>query len=92
MARTTNRMRRSPGFARIKARVVAVLAAIPEGRVTTYGTIARHVKATARQVAFVLATLTMEESHAAAVVPAVKAADRHCEDGAKLRSRWLQFN
>jgi methylated-DNA-protein-cysteine methyltransferase-like protein len=47
---------------RFKSRVLAVVAAIPEGRVTTYGTIAKHLKITARQVAFVLATLTREES------------------------------
>jgi methylated-DNA-protein-cysteine methyltransferase-like protein len=41
---------------------LAVVTAIPEGRVTTYGTIAQHLKITARQVAFVLATLTDEES------------------------------
>jgi methylated-DNA-protein-cysteine methyltransferase-like protein len=41
---------------------LAVVAAIPEGRVTTYGAIARHLQVTARQVAFVLATLTAEES------------------------------
>jgi methylated-DNA-protein-cysteine methyltransferase-like protein len=39
-----------------------VVAAIPEGRVTTYGAIARHLRLTARQVAFVLATLMAEES------------------------------
>jgi methylated-DNA-protein-cysteine methyltransferase-like protein len=47
---------------RLKARVLAVIAAIPEGRVTTYGTIAKHLRINARQVAFVLATLTVEES------------------------------
>jgi methylated-DNA-protein-cysteine methyltransferase-like protein len=47
---------------RLKARTLAVVAAIPEGRVTTYGTIARHLRLTARQVAFVLARLTAEES------------------------------
>ena len=41
---------------------MAVIAAIPEGRVTTYGTIARHLRITARQVAYVLATLTHDES------------------------------
>jgi methylated-DNA-protein-cysteine methyltransferase-like protein len=45
-----------------KSRVLVVVAAIPEGRVTTYGTIARHLQVTARQVAFVLATLTDDES------------------------------
>jgi methylated-DNA-protein-cysteine methyltransferase-like protein len=48
--------------ARLRARVVAVVAAIPEGRVTTYGTIGRHLRATARQVARVLASFTEEES------------------------------
>jgi methylated-DNA-protein-cysteine methyltransferase-like protein len=47
---------------RFKSRVFATVAAIPEGRVTTYGTIAQHLQATARQVAHVLATLTDEES------------------------------
>jgi methylated-DNA-protein-cysteine methyltransferase related protein len=47
---------------RFKPRVLAVLAAIPEGRVTTYGTIARHLRVTAREVGFVLATLTDQES------------------------------
>jgi methylated-DNA-protein-cysteine methyltransferase-like protein len=36
--------------------------AIPEGRVTTYGAIGRRLHVTARQVAFILATLTVEES------------------------------
>ena len=49
-------------MARLKPRVLAVLAAIPEGRVTTYGAIARHLRVTARQVAFILARLTVEES------------------------------
>jgi methylated-DNA-protein-cysteine methyltransferase-like protein len=55
-------MARSDGVVRFKSRVLAVVAAIPEGRVTTYGTIAGHVKVTARQVAFVLARLSVEES------------------------------
>jgi methylated-DNA-protein-cysteine methyltransferase-like protein len=36
--------------------------AIPPGRVTTYGTIAKHLRCTARQVAFVMARLTADES------------------------------
>jgi methylated-DNA-protein-cysteine methyltransferase-like protein len=47
---------------RLKSRVLHVVAAIPEGRVTTYGTIARHLRTTARQVGLVMATLTREES------------------------------
>jgi methylated-DNA-protein-cysteine methyltransferase-like protein len=49
-------------MARLKSRVLEVVAAIPEGRVTTYGTIARHLRITARQVAFILARLTHDES------------------------------
>ncbi|MBV9123248.1 MAG: MGMT family protein [Planctomycetes bacterium] len=47
---------------RFKAQVLAVVAAIPEGRVTTYGAIAQYLRSTARQVARILATLTAEES------------------------------
>lgn len=47
---------------RLKLRVLAIVGAIPEGRVTTYGTIARYLRTTARQVGFVMATLTCEES------------------------------
>jgi len=53
---------RAGGTARFKARVLAVLAAIPEGRVTTYGIIARHLHVGARQVAFILGRLTAQES------------------------------
>ena|ERR1700758_5376647 len=56
------RMARSSRLARFKSRVLAVVAAIPEGRVTTYGTIAQRLHVTARQVAFILARLTVEES------------------------------
>ena len=55
-------MARSSRLAQLKARVLAVVAAIPEGQVTTYGAIARRLQVTARQVAFVLARLTPEES------------------------------
>ncbi len=53
---------RSGGLARLKSRVWAVVTAIPEGRVTTYGAIGKHLRVTARQVAFILARLTAEES------------------------------
>jgi methylated-DNA-protein-cysteine methyltransferase-like protein len=49
-------------LASLKAKVLAVVAAIPEGHVTTYGAIGRRLRVTARQVAFVLARLTAEES------------------------------
>lgn len=47
---------------RLRPRVRAIVAAIPEGRVTTYGAIARRLKATPRQVAFILSHFTPEES------------------------------
>ena len=47
---------------RLRQRVRAIVAAIPEGRVTTYGAIARRLRATPRQVAFVLSRFTPEES------------------------------
>lgn len=53
---------KSAGSVRLKARVLAVLTSVPEGRVTTYGAIGRYLRVTARQVAFVLARLTPEES------------------------------
>jgi methylated-DNA-protein-cysteine methyltransferase-like protein len=55
-------MARPSGTVQFKSRVLAVVAAIPKGRVTTYGTIARHLGIRARQVGFILATLTVEES------------------------------
>ena len=55
-------MARSGRVSRFKSRVLAVVAAIPEGRVTTYGAIGQRLQLTARQVAFILATLTVEES------------------------------
>ena len=55
-------MARPTETARFKSKVLAVVAAIPEGRVTTYGAIGQHLHGTARQVAHVLATLTAEES------------------------------
>lgn len=58
-------MPRSSPFARIKSDVLAVVVAIPDGRVTTYGAIGRHLGITVRQAAYVLARLTPEESASA---------------------------
>jgi methylated-DNA-protein-cysteine methyltransferase-like protein len=49
-------------FARIKADVLAVVRAVPAGRVTTYGAVGRHLGVTPRHVAAVMATLTDEEA------------------------------
>ena len=55
-------MAKTTGLKRLKAQVLAVVVAIPEGRVTTYGAIGRYLHVTARQVARILASLTAEES------------------------------
>lgn len=55
-------MAKSMAFVRFRERVLAVVAAVPEGRVTTYGAIARHLSRTPRQVASVLSSFTAEES------------------------------
>lgn len=57
-------MTKAEAAVRFRERVVAIVAAIPEGRVATYGDIARHLHTGPRQVARVLATLTPEESAA----------------------------
>jgi methylated-DNA-protein-cysteine methyltransferase related protein len=47
----------SLAFARIRAEVFAAACAVPAGRVTTYGAIARHLEVVPRHVAFVLSGL-----------------------------------
>jgi methylated-DNA-protein-cysteine methyltransferase-like protein len=56
----------STAFARIRAEVIRVVAAIPEGRFTTYGSIAGHLNVNPRHVAYFLARLGEEE---AAILP-----------------------
>ena len=53
---------KSTAFARIRVEVIRLVALIPEGRFTTYGSIAVHMNVMARHVAFVLSRLTDEES------------------------------
>lgn len=50
----------------VKERVLALVAAIPSGRVATYGDLARRLRLSPRQVAGVLARLTAEESETVA--------------------------
>ncbi len=52
----------SNAFARIRAEVIRVVAAIPEGRFATYGSIAGHLDVNPRHVAYILARLSEEES------------------------------
>lgn len=53
---------KSQTFFRIRAEVLRLVALIPEGKFTTYGSIAIHMNVVARHVATVLARLTEEES------------------------------
>ncbi len=53
---------KSLAFARIRAEVIRLVALIPAGKFTTYGSIAVHMNVMARHVAFVMARLTEEES------------------------------
>jgi len=55
---------KSVAFARIRAEVIRLVALIPEGRFTTYGSIAIHMNVIARHVATVLSHLSPEESAA----------------------------
>jgi methylated-DNA-protein-cysteine methyltransferase-like protein len=57
-------MAKSQAFARIRAEVLRLVALIPEGKFTTYGSIAVHMNVVARHVATVLSRLTDEESKA----------------------------
>jgi methylated-DNA-protein-cysteine methyltransferase-like protein len=58
----SRRVAMSGALLQFKSKVLAIVAAIPEGRVTTYGALARHLQVTPRRVAFILATLTAQES------------------------------
>lgn len=55
---------KSIAFARIRAEVIRLVALIPPGKFTTYGSIAIHMNVIARHVATVLSRLTTEESAA----------------------------
>lgn len=52
----------SLAFARIRAEVIRLVALIPPGRFTTYGSIAVHMNINARHVATVLSRLTAAEA------------------------------
>jgi methylated-DNA-protein-cysteine methyltransferase-like protein len=55
---------KSKAFARIRAEVIRLIGLIPEGKFTTYGSIATHMNVAALHVAFVMGSLTGEESAA----------------------------
>ena len=55
-------MAKSKAGARIRAEVIRLIALVPEGKFTTYGSIAVHMNVAALHVASVLSNLTEEES------------------------------
>ncbi len=57
-------MARSTAFARIRAEVIRLVGLIPEGKFTTYGSIAVHMNCNPRHVAQSLSRLTDEEAAA----------------------------
>ena len=57
-------MPKSAAFARIRAEVLRLVALIPAGKFTTYGSIAVHMNIMARHVAFVMSNLTEDEAAA----------------------------
>ena len=57
-------MPKSKAGARIRAEVIRLIALVPEGKFTTYGSIAVHMNVVALHVASVLSNLTAEESAA----------------------------
>ena len=59
---TTMPKPKSIAFARIRAEVIRLVALIPPGKFTTYGSLAIHMNVGARHVATVLSRLTAEES------------------------------
>ncbi len=53
---------KSRAFARIRAEVIRLVALIPPGKFTTYGSIAIHMNVMAHHVAFVMSSLTEQEA------------------------------
>lgn len=55
---------KSQAFARIRAEALRLVGLIPEGKFTTYGSIATHMNVAPLHVSFVMRALTAEESAA----------------------------
>lgn len=61
-SRTLARMSKSRAGARIRAEVIRLVALVPKGKFTTYGSLAVHMNVVALHVASVLSNLTEAES------------------------------
>lgn len=57
-------MARSAAYARIKADVLRIVAAIPRGRLATHAAIGAHLDVVPRHVAYILAMLSLPEKSA----------------------------
>lgn len=79
----------STAFARIREEVIRVVACIPEGRFTTYRSIAGHLNLNPRHVAYFLARLSEEE---AAILPwhRIVAAEARISRGMEEEMRAVQ--
>jgi methylated-DNA-protein-cysteine methyltransferase-like protein len=55
-------MGESAAFARIKAQALAILRAVPPGRVVSFAAVGAHLDVAPRHVAYLLATLSEEEA------------------------------
>jgi methylated-DNA-protein-cysteine methyltransferase-like protein len=92
-------MAKGTTVSRLRPRVMAIVAAIPKGRVTTYGAIARRLRATPRQVAFILSHFTPEDSAtlpwfrvvaAGGVISTTKLGETGRRQTARLRAEGLE--
>lgn len=91
----------SSAFARIRAEVIRVVAAIPEGRFATYGSIAGHLNVNPRHVAYFLARLDEDEAStlpwhrvvaAEARISRGMAEDLRAEQQARLEAEGLEID
>jgi methylated-DNA-protein-cysteine methyltransferase-like protein len=81
----------SPFFARIKADVLRIVAAIPQGRVATYAAIGAHLDVMPRHVAYILATLSDIEKatlpwHRVVAADGTTGVAKHGADGTPQRA------
>jgi len=78
----------SPFFARLRGDVLAIVDALPPGRLASYGDIAAHLDLSARQVAYILATLHEVESEFTPWHRVVSADGAFKAGSAAARAEW----
>jgi methylated-DNA-protein-cysteine methyltransferase related protein len=80
-------MAKSSAFIEIKLGILEIAAKIPVGHVTTYSAIGEHLNVMTRHVAYILATLSLEEKLEFPWYRIV--ADKGAISASKLNSRYL---